>query len=794
MTDRNQKQTSPTPTSPIIPSPRSVARPAPVITTTTPPTSNNKRDILVKNRGSSSGGGSNRELLNAAISNDIPPPILTTIPPPPPPNNNTNNINHLTLQTSSSRRFLINNNNNNTDDDNTPISPFYVNGARRNNNANSVYDDEPNTARSESTVFQLEQGGVTIPVQRYTGISARQTDLQNRLRTLKGDTPIPPAILEVVNDDVSLDTLRQQREQRWALKPPTSNEHLLHVMKLVQNPWENRVTALMDVNQICNLIESLYYSPKTLANSQLYMPRKKQDCVMVCGVARVGQTPVLKILDMLRNGTSELSDTVSFLKNVIWLEGLDVSQNESIVVDSSLGGDDNTSSIPSFTGSSLNLLQQQQQPGKERILIKTHCPVHSFVERNRAPPVGRSASKLVCVLRHPYYVRQSWYHHARKVYKGFLPLEEWRFEIDEFVRRPLGTPQSVALSTGYVNLDYEDYIADVLNAYEKHPGMVHVVFFEDLIINMEQVVHDLAEFTGWNYRVVDGNGDSDINHQLFGQIALEMKVPLRPFPKYLKYSKLYLQDQWDSRIRRIFPTIDKYESLYKYITGKEYPFVTVVNKNNGTTITTTPAALVASNGNASSTLGRLSRKLSIGSRKSSRDVKKLPAEEIYESMDHHVDSGLSSSPIRITNNQKNNASMRSINTNNNTTATTADLDSNNGDEDESVSSSRKSRWGIDAIRRVLGTSTSNMNGNNNKEKRKTSKDNVLDNNNNTTTTTDHIRAGESMTLEEEEQMLAEKRRNRRTLKMEKVNQFAVKEKDQINNVTASNNPMFGSGI
>lgn len=238
--------------------------------------------------------------------------------------------------------------------------------------------------------------------------------------------------------------------------------------------------------------------------------------------------------------------------------------------------------------------------------------------------MARRNAKIVCVLRDPSMLRQSWYNHVERLFRAFLPLETFDYELDDFVQVPLGPPEaSNIVTTVGGSLDYEDYVSEVVRAHQAHPGRVHIVFFEDMLAHPAAVIRELAEFTGW------GLG----NEELIEELAEATIVPLRRPPRYGHAARMIIEDRWDTKVRRNHPSMVDYKTLYKELTLRPWPISKelvkkVSLKRMASRKKVTVAETSSQSGEGGGFLARLFRRLfggggSSGSKRASRDIKEL---------------------------------------------------------------------------------------------------------------------------------------------------------------------------
>ena len=335
--------------------------------------------------------------------------------------------------------------------------------------------------------------------------------------------------------DEEVDIVERLRQRRGWGRLPTNNPYVLEAVMKELSPFRGRSLQLMSPAQVSSCIEQIYFSPRETQRVHAFRTMMRAGDVLVVGVPRVGQTPVLTILDYLRTGTlSTKRDAITHAAP--WIEapyGLRVAPEAPAPPPTANGNARPISSRTAASGSRANkakLRQSRGPPGaaarfanqttddeadsdaedaaarKKAFpprLFKSYATPSTLLGTNDLTKRLPDGVKIVAVLRDPLDVRVSWFRHVRRLYRQLGPTTSTKQNTSDFDRvhhvedfvRDVPMPTATTLQT---QRDYEQYVSEVTHLLVSNPLSVCVVFYEELLASdLRVVVERLAAFTGW---------------------------------------------------------------------------------------------------------------------------------------------------------------------------------------------------------------------------------------------------------------------------------------------------------
>ena len=324
-------------------------------------------------------------------------------------------------------------------------------------------------------------------------------------RLLSTPPPPPSPYIGTLPEGLSSGKKRPERLEEVRLRPapsdvsvkslpawdmehaPTDNVFALKALSQVHdsNPWKGRALYLMTPPQMSAIVENMYFSRYSMHQSLLYRPETTD--IVVCGVLRTGHSPIIQMLQSLKDGV--IVPPQELTRRVPWIEGF----NTDLLSDKSLS--------------------------RPRIL-KTHSPVRNAlggVTTRSFLSNLPSTFKLVVVLRDPADLRLSWFRHVRRVFKKFNPGERFdsHLKVNDFAKEPRGAlkPQLAHGMFGSPEYSYENFVREVIVAYEnqrREKDNILIVFYEELVANPLDFAKRVQEFLklpkATDQHCVHGNG------------------------------------------------------------------------------------------------------------------------------------------------------------------------------------------------------------------------------------------------------------------------------------------------
>jgi hypothetical protein len=349
--------------------------------------------------------------------------------------------------------------------------------------------------------------------------------------------------------------------KNWRKRLPVSNSYVFEALIENPNPFNNRNILLMNATQVSGVVEAIYFRPEIMVSGKPYHPAKGD--VIIAGVPRVGQMPVIHILEALKTGIIherggqreyDRLKKGSLLVRVPWIEAPYGFMGDRPGVDA--------------TG---RLLKSYLDP---------HLLLGFDVDRHH-----KMDHKIVCVLRDPLDLRVSWYRHVRRVYRKCAQTRElmeafdlrFKFHDFEIVPVPTGTVH-FSWEKSDKSRDYEDYVSDVLSMIEHNPTHVQVVFYEELMTEQGilTVIKRLREFTEWkggklsDEEIMEAIRD-DMNHPIGGRRIGSSQAGLRM--SSLNDTKR-IDEQFEEKVRVKHPHIESYLNMFERITGSSFAEIT----------------------------------------------------------------------------------------------------------------------------------------------------------------------------------------------------------------------------
>jgi hypothetical protein len=464
----------------------------------------------------------------------------TSIPPPPPPR-------------SSTEDDTLSNSNNIP----PPPPPFPTDTDDEDN-----YDDiTPPPSSPDKTFQNIVQSSTnkTIPITSTNTL-------------VKSTSTSPTNSSEELLDDLIVEGII--RRHHWRNRMPTSNPHIFESLLLNTSPFGSRSLAVMNNKIIESIMENLYFGglPRLRGKKLKF---DKGDVVVV-GVPRVGQTPVLRILDYLRTGTSSLGPEGKRRDLVLrapWIEAPFGPLPPPVVMSNIQTNAPPSQPLP------LPPNTKTKSTATNR-LFKTYLAPHIVLgfDPVRHVPIN---FKMVCVLRDPLDIRLSWFRHVRRMYKKTIqnPLDAKSFDryhsLEQFETLPYPTGDIIHFHSQYVKT-YEDYIVEVIRAHNNNPSHVCIVFYEELINNVDRVTKRLQEFTGWGLKqpsldVINRSIVEDSEHPLGGT---RVGCSGQGTDYISKLGVKLIDELWSLRVEAPFiawgKKYENYQDLYKQITDANF--------------------------------------------------------------------------------------------------------------------------------------------------------------------------------------------------------------------------------
>jgi hypothetical protein len=115
------------------------------------------------------------------------------------------------------------------------------------------------------------------------------------------------------------DFIQEQVSSRgWMDGLPTTNPHVLYALCNTQeNPWSaHKMACFKSPEQLSACLENVYTTTANISAQTAFSPRNND--VIVCGMNRTGQTPVLQILAALKTG--KIVPKERLLLEIEWIE------------------------------------------------------------------------------------------------------------------------------------------------------------------------------------------------------------------------------------------------------------------------------------------------------------------------------------------------------------------------------------------------------------------------------------------------------------------------------------------
>ena len=339
-------------------------------------------------------------------------------------------------------------------------------------------------------------------------------------------------------DEKESNVLQRIMARKGWLTPPTNNPHVLRSIVRHSDPWKGMSLALTKTADLSDaLVSEVYFSSQSaLAAFEGFRP--PMGSVVVTGVPRCGQTPVLQVLDWLRRG--KVDDGESLVERTMWPEAALASMHRAL----------------------------DGNPGRD--VVKTHLPLLNILSGGATPRGHKAEVRAIVVLRDPVDVRASWFRHVRRVFRKFHPQAAFDTELsmDDFATVRVAACEMVA------SYDYEHFIALAGKAAKDKWPNVLVVFYEELLADPATFVSRLAEFTGWG---------ADNDALLRNVVEATAYSPLHPstrkrsgssdsFHAYEAASVRHMDALWESAVRAALPQFMSYQALYEAFAGSPYPF------------------------------------------------------------------------------------------------------------------------------------------------------------------------------------------------------------------------------
>jgi hypothetical protein len=324
-----------------------------------------------------------------------------------------------------------------------------------------------------------------VPTTAHT--NSEQDDNQSETGSISSS-----AITHALESETEEEVIARIAERRgWGATLPSTNPHILHALLKEPNPFKKtRNPQGASANELSQAVEStLYANSKSLSAAS--KARFQSGDVVVCGVPRSGQTPVLRVLDALKH--KSLRPTSAIINGATWVEGLFKATDVS-------GG---------------------------RRIYKTHLALQNILRGD----IGKSMvqHKIIVILRDPSDTRLSWYRHVRLLAKKCARAKiDEKNSAEQFAN--VSIPCSFLPRNANVDLhgkEPEYFINAALRAHQEFPESVLVLFYEELFTDPTKFVEKMAKFTDFMDEEVlpkrDAESSGDIDKPTSRQIEAKRK-------------------------------------------------------------------------------------------------------------------------------------------------------------------------------------------------------------------------------------------------------------------------------
>ena len=230
-----------------------------------------------------------------------------------------------------------------------------------------------------------------------------------------------------------------------------------------ENVFEGHNMMLMDPTRVATLVESWFYTPRSVTRAVRDFIPRADDVILACN-PRTGDRALLRAMRLINARDDEEFEQVCAEPSsdgVPWIESRFVDGNPEVL--------------------------NADQPGSRR-LFKSHM-VH------RSEMLGhKNAPLIVTTARHPVDFRMSWFRYLGQCYDKYNTTNSQKFEDiytpDEFVEVAATNAQIMPQAK---ILTYEHIMLEWLLVSKRNPR-VFVVFYERLVTQTKAVIEELARF------------------------------------------------------------------------------------------------------------------------------------------------------------------------------------------------------------------------------------------------------------------------------------------------------------